>query len=237
MRLFLFCLATLPAFWATWGSEPNTSIPTAHQTKEIEGWTIRVDARLLAGEHEKLGQRTLSVIERRLADIVLILPEDKVVRLRKVPIQLDLSHGKLTSAQYHPSAGWLKENGYSETLAKVVHIPVASDYASKNHQRIQPWSLLHELSHAYHDQVLGFENEEVKKAYLRFKERGIYDQVLHIDGHKTRHYGLTNQMEFFAELTESYFGVNDFYPFNRAELLQAEPEIHSLLKKVWEGGR
>ena len=42
-------------------------------------------------------------------------------------------------------------------------------------------------------------------------------------------------MEFFAEMTESYFGVNDFFPFNRAELKEAEPEIHRLLGQVWEG--
>jgi hypothetical protein len=212
-------------------------LPNAHQSKTLQGWTVRVDERLLSGEHEKQGQETLSLIDRRLADIVLMLPKDRVDRLRKVPIQLDLTHGKLTSAQYHPSSGWLKGNGYSEALAKVVHIPVAREYASKDHQRIQPWSLLHELAHAYHDQVLDFENEEVKAAYTRFKERGAYESVLHSNGNRTRHYALANQMEFFAELTESYFGVNDFYPFNRAELLQAEPEIHALLKKIWEESR
>ena len=49
-----------------------------------------------------------------------------------------------------------------------------------------------------------------------------------------RHYALTNHKEFFAEMTEAYFGVNDFFPFNRAELKEAEPEIHALLSAVWE---
>ncbi len=231
--LIVFLIATTQLCSA---NEPPP-LPSAHQSKALHGWTIKVDERLLSGEHEMQGQETLSLIDRRLADIVLMLPKDKVDRLRKVPIQLDLTHGKLTSAQYHPSAGWLKNNGYSEALAKVVHIPFARDYASKDHQRIQPWSLLHELAHAYHDQVLDFENEEIKAAYIRFKERGVYESILHINGHKTWHYGLTNQKEFFAELTESYFGVNDFYPFNRAELMQAEPEIHALLKKIWEESR
>jgi hypothetical protein len=209
-------------------------LPTAHQSKSLQGWTIRVDERLLSGEQEKLGQNAIDLIDRRLADIVLVMPADKVEKLRKIVIQLDHTHGKLTSAQYHPSAGWLKGNGYSEALAKVVHIPIAREYISLGHQRIQPWSLLHELAHAYHDQVLDFENEKIQAAYTRFKERGVYESVLHTGGRKLRHYGLTNQKEFFAELTESYFGVNDFYPFNRAELLQAEPEIHALFKKIWE---
>ena len=48
-----------------------------------------------------------------------------------------------------------------------------------------------------------------------------------------RHYALTDHKEFFAEMTESYFGTNDFFPFNRGELLEAEPEIHRLLETIW----
>lgn len=41
-------------------------------------------------------------------------------------------------------------------------------------------------------------------------------------------------MEFFAEMTEVYIGVNDFFPFNRAELKEAAPEIYELLAFIWE---
>jgi hypothetical protein len=114
-----------------------------------------------------------------------------------------------------------------------VHIPVAADFSSVNHQRVQPWSVLHELAHAYHDQVLGFEHEEIRAAYERFKASGKYKSVLHINGKKVQHYALTDAKEFFAEMTEAYFGTNDFFPFNRAELKQEEPEIFELLAKIW----
>ncbi len=35
-----------------------------------------------------------------------------------------------------------------------------------------------------------------------------------------------------AEMTESYFGLNDFFPFNRVELLTAEPEILDLMQTI-----
>ena len=47
------------------------------------------------------------------------------------------------------------------------------------------------------------------------------------------HYGLTDEKEFFAEMTECYFGSNDFYPFVTGELKQAEPEIFALLADIW----
>ena len=57
--------------------------------------------------------------------------------------------------------------------------------------------------------------------------------ALLFDGTRVRHYGLTDHKEFFAEMTEAYFGENDFFPFNRAELMTAEPEIFKLLQTIW----
>ncbi len=49
-----------------------------------------------------------------------------------------------------------------------------------------------------------------------------------------KHYALTNYKEFFAETPEAYFGVNDFFPFNRAGLKEAEPEISELMVRTGE---
>ena len=39
--------------------------------------------------------------------------------------------------------------------------------------------------------------------------------------------------EYFAESTEAYLGVNDFYPFVRAELNRHDPRMYRLLRKIW----
>lgn len=223
--MFLLALAlTLPA---------DPPKPTSHTTRDLEGWTVHVDDRLLKGDDDPLGKRALKAMEAQLFAITLVLPEDKLTRLRKVPIWLDRTHGKLTPAQYHPSANWLADNGYDRALAKCVHVPDAKYFAEARHQREQPWAMLHELAHAYHDQVLDFENKEVKDAWKKVVEGGRFKSVLHIDGKDRKHYALTNQMEFFAEMTEAYFGRNDFYPFNSGELRRAEPEVFELLAKIW----
>lgn len=226
----LLGLILLPANQATAEDPP---IPTAHTPKTIEGWTVQVDNRLLEGEHREIGTQALRLLEDRLFEIALILPPDKVDRLRKVPIWLDATHGSLTSMQYHPSAGWLKGHGFTEALEKCVHIPDAAQFASARHHHQQPWAVLHELAHAYHDQVLDFEHAEILAAWERVREGGRFEKVRHIDGHDTEHYALTNQKEFFAEMTEAYFGLNDFFPFHRADLKQSEPEVFSLMKSIW----
>lgn len=204
-----------------------------YQDRTIEGWTIRVDDRLLTDENQKLTDRAMKFLEAKLFDITVVVPKDRLKKLQSVVIVVDLEHGKLTSMQYHPSKGWLKGNGYSTDLAKCVHIPRASDIATKRNINEQPWVILHELAHAYHDQILGFDNPRVREAYDNFKTSGRGDKTLLYNGNRVKHYALTNPMEFFAEMTESFFGVNDFYPFTRAELKETEPETFELLRDIW----
>lgn len=209
------------------------ALPTAHTTRQIEGWTVRVDDRLLAGPAAAQGERALKLLTARLVAITVVVPEKSLAKLRAVTIELDLDYGGLHAMQYHPDAGWLKEHGYSEQLAKCVHIPVVEDFLSPYENHRMPWVVLHELAHAFHDQVLGFDEERVKAAWKKFKASGKYASVLTSPGHMREHYALTNQQEFFAEMTESYFGSNDFYPFVTGELKQAEPEVFALLAEIW----
>lgn len=213
--------------------DPEPPKPTAHTNRNIEGWTIRVDNRLLQAPNEASCARALRFLEAKLSDIKAVVPADKVRKLQKVTIVLDLTHGNLRSMQYHPGAGWLAKNDYAINLVKCVHIPVITDLITPRNVNEQPWVILHELAHAYHDQVLGFENPRVLKVYEQYKRSGHGDATLLYDGSRVKHYALTDQMEFFAEMTEAYFGVNDFFPFTRAELITSEPEIYAVLKAIW----
>ena len=216
------------------GASPGIPpLPVSHTNRRIEGWTVRVDDRLLAGDGAELGGRAIRLLTARLVCIGVVVPEAKLARLREVVIQLDLTHGKLRPMQYHPSADWLKANGYSEDLAKCVHIPDAAEFLSPFENHRQPWAVLHELAHAYHDRVLGFDDARVVAAWKKFKGSGRYRSVVTTPGPMREHYALTNEREFFAEMTEAYFGANDFYPFVAGELKQAEPEVFDLMREVW----
>jgi len=208
--------------------------PASRTARDVEGWTVRIDDRLLGDAPDAaLGTRALRFLEAKLVEIKAVVPADRVKDLQAAAIVLDLNCGKLGAMQYHPSAGWLKANGYPADLAKCVHIPRAADLPTRRNINEQPWVVLHELAHAFHDQQLGFDEPRIKAAHEAFQKSGRGDAALLYDGRRVKHYGLTNQMEFFAEMTESYFGVNDFYPFNRAELMEAEPDLFKLLTEIW----
>ena len=96
-----------------------------------------------------------------------------------------------------------------------------------------PAVILHELAHAYHDQVLGFNDPDVLAAYNGAMEKGILEKVQLFTGSTVRHYAATNHKEYFAEATEAYLYRNDFYPFVAAELRDHDPEGFKLMQKVW----
>ena len=228
MIKYLLLLIAVLSFNASAGE-----LPTRHTTRDIEGWSVRVDDRLLTGEHAAVGERAIKLLTARLVAITIVVPDPALSKLRAVIIELDYDYGGLKVMQYHPDAAWLRENGYSESLAKCVHIPRVDNFLSPYENRRMPWVVLHELAHAYHDQVIGFENPRIEAAWKQFRDSGKYKSVLTSTGEMREHYGLTNPKEFFAEMTECYFGSNDFYPFVAGELKKEEPVIFAMMSDFW----
>ncbi len=238
MRLTILTAALLLLSWAL----PQNLSPRVRAAekefydpieKQVEGWTVLVDPILLNGDQKKVGQNALTALANHLQRIKYIMPEDRVSRMQKCRIWLELRNPTLKAMQYHPSRSWLVKHGQDPRLAKHVHIPQAKALFSRRTWAKHPYVVLHELAHAYHDQVLTFDHAPVKAAYERAKRDGIYDNVLLFTGRKVRHYGLTNHKEYFAESTEAYLGVNDFYPFVRAELKEHDPGMFKVLQEIW----
>jgi len=205
--------------------------------KEIEGWTVHADPKLLQGEHATTGKRALRMLADHLHRISILVPEPQLSKLRTLEIWIEWEHPILKAMQYHPSVGWLRARGHDSRLAKKVHISRARALLERGQLLKHPAVVLHELAHAYHDQVLGFDHGEVEAAYRKAKASGSYEKVLLYTGRKVRHYGLSNEKEYFAEGTEAYFYRNDFYPFVRAELKEHDPGLHTVLERIWGKAR
>lgn len=202
----------------------------AYQTQELLGWTLRVHQDLIADQ--ELHEQVMGEMHHQLFRITRVLPEAAVEKLRGVTIWIEMENPHSAAAQYHPNRRWLEDDGYLTEKAKCVEISHARRFL-RTTKTSQPFVVLHELAHAYHDQELGFDQAEVIAAYESAKERGDYEEVLHINGREVRHYALTNHKEYFAEATEAYFGTNDYFPFVRGELRRHDPDMHALIGKLW----
>ncbi len=205
--------------------------------RELHGFEVFVDQALLAGAHAEEGQRALSMLANPLERIAILVPEEPLARMRRLGIWIERQHPELSNMQYHPSVGWLEHHGYDPRLAKKVHIPRARALLSRAQLLKHPAVVLHELAHAYHDQVLGFGDERIQKAFRAARAAKTYEDVLAHTGRRVRHYAMTNHKEYFAEATEAYLYRNDFFPFVRAELQQVDPGCHALLESIWGPAR
>lgn len=201
--------------------------------KKIEGWTVHIEPSMLESAPDSEDARSLAMLEAHLRILTAMVPADRVEKLRKLEIWVERDHPTLKSMQYHPSEDWLRDNGHDPRLAKKYHVPVARNLISPAQLAKHPMVVLHELAHAYHDQVLTFDEPRIIAAYEKAKASGTYEKVMLYNGKIVSHYALTNHKEYFAEGTEAFFNRNDFYPFVRAELKLHDPTLHDLLVEIW----
>jgi hypothetical protein len=238
IQLILLC-TTIPLAAAT-PDAPSTQPRhetqlDGYQTRSIEGWTVHVNSKLLA-EQSAQTKKAIDLLTSQLKEIVRVVPAPAVAHLRKVPLWINPEYpGKPPGAEYHPDAGWLREHGRDPRLAKCVEFTNVRIFQVEC--RRMPCFVLHELAHAYHDQVLGFDDADIIAAYKRALESKTYDAVERFngDGPNTveRAYAMTDHKEYFAESTEAFFGRNDFFPFTREQLREHDPEMFKLLARLW----
>jgi len=205
--------------------------PFGHYALEMHhGFRIYVSYEARKNNHQT--QPALDLLNKQIGEMIKIVPPNSLETLRKIPVFVEHENPKFPCACYHPGAQWLKENGFIPEKLKAVEISNTKNYVDWVHMN-QPFMTLHEYAHGFHDLKYGYQDKYILACYRNAVASKKYEEVAHNRGGKKRAYGLNDQMEYFAELTEAYFGENDFYPFNRAQLKEFDPEGYEMIEKAW----
>jgi hypothetical protein len=212
----------------------NSTEAADYDQLALEGWTIHQDQRLSSGgEQADLGEKVRTLLQSQLVEVQQRLPAAAVTHLRRVPIWIELDNSRAgPGCCYHPSRQWLASHGFHPEKAKGVEISNARNFIGWSDD--QPAAVLHEFAHAWHDQVLGWDESRIKAQWDAVVASGQYDQVQHVSGKQRKHYALTNHKEYFAEMSEAYYWRNDFHPFLRAELREVDPRMFELVALSWD---
>jgi hypothetical protein len=217
-------------------TEPASPNPTydpidRYDTRQINGWTVLVNKRLLESKDPNLSTAVLRELDHQLYQVERRAPAKVLPKLKTVKIWLELHDRDVVGGCYHPNIDWLRSHGFNPAKAKCVEFGNAHNFVGWS--IVQPFMVLHELSHAYHDQVLGYDYAPIKQAYRDAVASKRYESILYYNGRTQRHYALNNDQEFFAEMSEAFFGTNDFYPFVRGELKTYDPETSRTVADAW----
>jgi dipeptidyl-peptidase-4 len=203
--------------------------------QNMEGFTVYIDPKLLDDENAEEDAAALDMLRNHLQRINVLFAKSKAKDdLQSLGIWIEEDHDiDVEPGPYHPGKDWLIERGYDGRLENKVHITRAASLLELHHMLKHPMVVLHELAHAYHDEVLGFDDPRIIAAYKQAMDKGLYDKVLTYTGREVEAYAATNEKEYFAEATEAYFYRNDFYPFLGAELKRHDPVGYDLMVEIW----
>lgn len=199
----------------------------------IEGYDVMV---LESNLSDPLTEEALAFLKTKLEEINKAVPEVFTNFFKRRKIWMEIGSGSTTggAAEYHSSREWLVENGRFVEKYNCVEIGNMRNFIDWS-KRNQPMMVFHELSHYYHKDCMDGDIG-ILSAYETAMNMKLYDHVDYFDGEgisKRPAYAGTNAMEYFAEMSESYFGKNDYYPFGREELKAYDPVSYKLMEKVW----
>lgn len=197
-----------------------------YKDTNIRGWRVRFHGKLL--ESRILMRKLKDTLTEQLKRTSTRVPGNALNELRKIPIYL-----------YHEKK--MDQEGliayYDPQLKAVVFHDADKLSDLKDFKNAV---VLHELAHGYHHQVLGYSNLNVIDAYEHAKESGKYREVYNIyNNDKVQAYAMENHVEYFAELTETYFSKttgkfrNDYYPYIKSELKSYDPEGYRMIRAAW----
>src|SRR5882724_6548550 len=135
---------------------------SSYVSTNVAGWTVRLNKEVL-GEKASLGSDALYLLNSKLEEIKRTIPTNACAKLQQVTIWLGVDDGHAPCSEYHPSRAWLRQNGFNPDKVRCVEIGNARKFIDWS--QTQPSMLLHELAHAYHHQVLGYDYGPIRKAF------------------------------------------------------------------------
>lgn len=151
---------------------------------------------------------------------------------------------------YHSLHGseWLRRHGMCISKAGCIEIYNITDYLDARADWGTGGGLLHEFTHAYHDKLVtgGFGSALVQEAYRCAMYKKLYASVP-VHGSQgnagsMKAYACSNKEEFFAETSVAYLynedlhglcEYNKWFPFNRQQLQQYDPDTYQILELLW----
>ena len=185
-----------------------------------------------------LAQKAATKLGNRLEHLLALLPPTSRATLQALPVYL-LYGPKATAGGYDNGAQYFKSNepDFYPTLDErwrnclVVYCAATYDWLN------ELWSLkvlCHELAHAWQFQRYGERQADLQAAFANARELGLYRNVTDEDGKVLpQAYAMTNDLEYFAELSCMYFVGCNYAPHNREELRAYDPTGYALVEKLW----
>ena len=128
----LLTLAAIPTPATAGGPDPTS----AYAKRSVQGFTVLVNRRVL--EHKQEAAEALKEMDAELGRIAGVVPPKPLANLRKLRIWLEWANNSESLTVFHPSAQWLRENGYNPEKAGGIEVAERCASSSSAHATTSP---------------------------------------------------------------------------------------------------
>lgn len=201
-----------------------------YRSVDVAGFTV-----LLHPDVDATAGLADAVLGRLASSVSLIdaaLSNSRSEPLRNTAIWIEARDNELEVTRFHRSAETLLQAGLNPDKAGAIEIRSASRFIDLV-DGPQPWLLMHELAHAREFLESGLLTLVVGVFEAALAD-GLYDAVQTIAGGIETAQAANSAIDYFAELTEAYLGLNDFFPFTRDDLLLHDLLGFLLMQQLWD---
>jgi hypothetical protein len=219
--------------------EPRVSfrVPPRQYQKVSSALSIYVERSLAEGD-KALSANALRKLERSLHEIFALLPKEPGAKLKG--IRFYLMWGERAPEGGHGSGMAYFRVGEPQNYPLLDptwnHVIVV--YSAENLMYLDSlWTkkaLMHELAHAWHIYNWPERYAPINTAFLAARAGGLYLNVRDNKGKFIpKAYAITNQLEYFAEVSAMYFVGGNYFPFDRAGLARYDGAGERMVRRLW----
>ena len=223
------------------------AVPRGWETQTIAGFQVLFSPALLRDEASSV--RAHQFMRDQLDAVTRFVPPAALQQLRRVRLWLDLdASGSSRALAFYksPPSIFTASRGDRPTehnfgyggfhgamFLGIVFPNIVDAIAISGVSRAM--IVLHELAHAYHHQMLGMWNPDVKQTYEAAKPR-VSTAMCHsgMAMYAPVGYAMSNEREYFSGLTEAYFRRNAQNSFDANELKSYDDGFR-LVERAWNG--
>ena len=200
-----------------------------HEMK-LEGWVVFVEQKLVDNNDPRV-YPALEILSERLQEAKQVIPEKYLQQLQKVPLWLSENTGSLAEYYFFQDSVYRFERN-PKKMGGIEFQNIDLFLLAKDKY---PMVVIHELAHAYHKMNYERLDKDIMSAFENARWEKLYEDLrLGRSLHTEDMYASTSPFEYFAELSAAYFGYNDSFPHDAAELEKHDPVGYTMVKKAWE---
>lgn len=234
MRLSVIVLIALPL--AASAADPA---PAGYTVRTLRGFTVLIHESVINQHPDRWQRRPLDVLELEFDDLKRVLKPKIFELIRGVPVFVTWDAAPTNSgvvAVYRSVPDPSRLKGEAKAKANCIEILTLRRLGELRPpgSHFQQIVTLHEMAHAVHHRLLGFDAPEVLAAFQQAVDRKLYDDSWDRTNRRGRAYARTNANEYFAEVSCAYLDSCHFYPFTYSDLRSHDPAGFALAEAVWK---